>query len=387
MSEREEESMALGPGAPADPAGSAEPRLAESEPTGPANPEPADPGPSEPAAAAGELEPSVGRQLPGGRPTDLVVARLHLRVGLLGMARSELETLAGSAELDLPGILDLAEARWRTGDLRGAGEAAAAYLALAARGGLEPEGPVAHAIVAEAAALRGHDAEAAEAVAGAITILRAELDDPAALEPALDRLFAGIPPRGPWPEPEEARVAPVTMPRRLPWQLPSAEIAAEADQGTGVGSAEGPPEQVAPSPAVELLGEGLDALAASEPGRAAVALGLALRSDPGSAPDVIAAVEEAGALAGATGEAGADASSGRAGSAPDPGRASLAVVQGDALRAAGRDDEAALSYDLARRLAASGDEAAAEPETPPAVDQTQPPPASDEPGSGPLPGG
>lgn len=115
------------------------------------------------------------------------------------------------------------------------------------------------------------------------------------------------------------------------------------------------------SPADDLLGTGRDALAAAEPGRAAVALGLALRADAGSAPAVVAAVEEAGTLAAAVASGGADVAAGDAAPASDPALASLAVVHGDALRAAGRDDEAALAYDLARQLAAPGEEPAPSP--------------------------
>ena len=59
--------------------------------------------------------------------TALRLARLHLRTGMLRLARLELEQLAGAAALDTEGILDLAEVRWRTGDLRGAAEAAGAW--------------------------------------------------------------------------------------------------------------------------------------------------------------------------------------------------------------------------------------------------------------------
>ena len=62
------------------------------------------------------------------RGAELVLARVHLRMGSMGLARAELETLAGRNGLDDEGIRDLAEVRWRTGDLPGAGEAAAAYL-------------------------------------------------------------------------------------------------------------------------------------------------------------------------------------------------------------------------------------------------------------------
>ena len=68
------------------------------------------------------------------RAADLVLARLHLRLGSLGLARAELESMAGRNSLDDQGIRDLAEVRWRTGDLAGAGDAAAAYLEGAAGG-------------------------------------------------------------------------------------------------------------------------------------------------------------------------------------------------------------------------------------------------------------
>jgi hypothetical protein len=63
------------------------------------------------------------------RPIDLALARTHLRLGSLALARAELETLAGVGELDGAGQVDLAEARWRTGDLGRAGEAAVVALA------------------------------------------------------------------------------------------------------------------------------------------------------------------------------------------------------------------------------------------------------------------
>ena len=65
---------------------------------------------------AGPRRPSARR--------ELVLAHTHLRLGSLALARAELETLAGARRLDTPGLVDLAEARWRTGDLTGAGEAA-----------------------------------------------------------------------------------------------------------------------------------------------------------------------------------------------------------------------------------------------------------------------
>ena len=91
---------------------------------------------------------------PAPRLPDLVLARLHLRLGSLALARAELETLAGRDALDEDGLVDLAEARWRTGDIAGAGEAAVAALA-------DEEGPLlALVVAAEAAAARGRPTEA-----------------------------------------------------------------------------------------------------------------------------------------------------------------------------------------------------------------------------------
>ncbi|MBA2757423.1 MAG: hypothetical protein H0U37_08285, partial [Chloroflexi bacterium] len=88
-----------------------------------------------------------------GREADLLLAGVHLRLGSLALARSELEALAGRDGLDEPGLVDLAEARWRSGDLEGAGEAADAAIH-------DGEGPLLALIVAaEAAAARGRPTE------------------------------------------------------------------------------------------------------------------------------------------------------------------------------------------------------------------------------------
>ena len=69
------------------------------------------------------------------RAIELVLAHMHLRLASLALARVELETLAGLGGLDTQGLVDLAEVRWRTGDLVGAGEAAAAALPSSPGGG------------------------------------------------------------------------------------------------------------------------------------------------------------------------------------------------------------------------------------------------------------
>ena len=125
------------------------------------------------------------------RPADLVLARVHLRLGSLALARAELETLAGRDELDPDGLVDLAEARWRTGDLEGAGEAAAAALH-------DEDGPLLALIVAaEAAAARGRPSEARRLAERAL----------AATGGAIDPIFAGMPRAPVWP-PDAAAPAP-----------------------------------------------------------------------------------------------------------------------------------------------------------------------------------
>jgi hypothetical protein len=135
--------------------------------------------------------PRPSRRL--GRATDPAVdarlARLHLRLGQQELARAELEMLAGAGNLDSDGLLALAEARWRTGDLPGAGEAAQACLAAGRTDVL------AIVIAAEAMAALGRPGEARRLAGQALE----QADVP------LDAIFAGIPRSLIWPaDPSEA---------------------------------------------------------------------------------------------------------------------------------------------------------------------------------------
>ena len=132
-------------------------------------------------AAPGRASPE--RALLPRRAVDLALARAHLRLGSLTLARAELEGLADQGALDVPGQVDLAESRWRTGDLASAGEAAAVALAAG------DEGPVALAIAAEAASALGRPNEARRLA----TLALERLEGP------LDALFAGMPRSGVWP--------------------------------------------------------------------------------------------------------------------------------------------------------------------------------------------
>ena len=104
------------------------------------------------------------------RDPDLALARTHLRLGSLSLARVELETLAGLGTLDDEGIRDLAEARWRTGDLAGAGEAVGAWL----EG--HPDDILGLVIGAEAQAALGRPGEARRLAARALQSAAGSLD-------------------------------------------------------------------------------------------------------------------------------------------------------------------------------------------------------------------
>jgi hypothetical protein len=133
-------------------------------------------------ADQGQLAPA---SLPAAadRPIELRLAALHLRTGLLALARAELETSAGRGELDDAALLDLAEARWRTDDVTGAGEAAAAYFATGR------EDTLALVIATEATASLGRSTEARRLATRALA--RGDV--------SLDSIFLGIRPSSYWP--------------------------------------------------------------------------------------------------------------------------------------------------------------------------------------------
>ena len=114
-------------------------------------------------------------------------------MGSLALARAELESLAGRGMLDEPALLDLAEVRWRTGDLAGAGEAANALLAR------DRDDPLALVIAAESVSALGRPGEARRLAARALE----GIDGP------LDPLFAGIPRSLVWPADPVEDPAPV----------------------------------------------------------------------------------------------------------------------------------------------------------------------------------
>ena len=282
------------------------------------------------------------------------LARLHLRTGLLRLARAELEELAGDGRLAPDEVLDLAEARWRTGDLRGASDAAAAWLdagapetgapesgapeagapvggdgEVEAAGGWRASGrarALAHGLVAEGLTVRGRHEDAAVHVAAALDALRGGLVTgppsrpgarvaggrvpTASLEPALDAMFAGIPPRaGAWPV---------------------FELGGPADEAIPGPSRERPAPRVAASvtgdPAPDPIVAADERLRAGDDAAAAVLLMLALRSAPARASDVLERVDAALA------------------SRSD---AAMLLARAEALRSLGRHEAAAIAYAVA----------------------------------------
>jgi hypothetical protein len=260
------------------------------------------------------------------RAADLVLARIHLRLGSIGLARAELEAMAGRNSLDIDGIRDLAEARWRTGDLAGAGDAASAYLHE------RPDDPLALLITAEMQAHLGRPGEARR-IAGRVVDRSAG---------PVDRMFAGMPRSSIWPVEPGSRVEPAgtlfedvpTGPAWLGGGIPdlsaegamgddalAAARASAADhrpEGPGLWEHSATAAPILPDPA-ELLARGRAALDAARPGQAAAALALAIRAEPSLAPPVL------------------DLLAGR----QEP---VLALVRGDAHRIVGHEAEALRDY-------------------------------------------
>ena len=265
---------------------------------------------------------------PRTRTTELVLAHAHLRLGALALARVELETMATLGTLDEQGMVDLAEARWRTGDLTAAGEAATASL----RG--EVDDPVALVIASEAAASLGRPGEARRLAQRAMAMAGG----------TIDAIFAGMPRSAAWPPDadEPPPSAPTLFDRGpdLAATVEPDEAAAETASSATAAAAMPPAgpmtlgfwdddENVVPGPAdlpepAAALEAGRAALVAGSPEVAALHFGLALRLAPALAPAILEAT------AGARGPA-------------------IAIVRGDAYRAAGHEVEARNAYADAAR--------------------------------------
>jgi hypothetical protein len=236
-------------------------------------------------------------------------------MGQLSLARAELEALAGRGVLDEAALLDLAEARWRTGDLPGAGDAAATLLA---RG---RDDALAFLIAAESVAAHGRPGEARRLAGRAL----------AGITGSLDPVFAGMPRNPLWPD------DPASPPGLVPARGTDVGSSDAGHPGSAghpghpgssgrprhSGSALGADGPASPAAAESFAG-GRAALAGGDAGKAALRLSVALRLDPGYAEGVLEAI-------------GTDDH--------DPG---LDLVAGDALRLLGREAEALAAFDRVR---------------------------------------
>jgi tetratricopeptide (TPR) repeat protein len=187
---------------------------------------------------------------------DVRIARVHLRLGQLTLARAELEDLNRRELLDAASLAALAEARWRTGEVALAADAAQAHIDA---GGTDD---VALCIAAEAAAVDGRPDDA-----------RALMERLPASDPvALDALFAGMPRRAFWPAGPVDR-SPVVD--ETPTQAYRNLAAERRTKG-----------QLDPTAELSRARAELD----SRPDRAFLRLALVLRHDPTLAPLVLAAL-------------------------------------------------------------------------------------------------
>jgi hypothetical protein len=284
------------------------------------------------------------------RDPDLILAGLHLRLGALALARAELETLAGRDALDDDGLTDLAEVRWRTGDLVGAGEAAAAILD-------GDDGPVVALLVAAEAAMgRGRPSEArryadrATARAGAtLDVLFAGMPrspiwpaDPAALPPASAALF-DVPAVGPTTHPAATAVIASGPLSGGGGGAGSAAVVAgsiglwDADAGQDLDGPPGGPDLPIAGDELVLARAALDDDLAAD---AATHLALVVRLAPALAPAVLELIG-------------------------DDRRPELALVRGDAYRLVGLEAEARQAYaDVPRPAPRSRPSGAHQPDPP-----------------------
>ena len=297
--------------------------------------------------------PSADQAELAERAADARLARVHLRGGLLALSRASLEKMAGAGTLDREAMADLAEARWRSGDLQGAAEAARAHQSVA---GTEP---IATLILAEEQAMIGNDGSAlaqAQSVADRIG-------------GAFDVLFAMEPRSQLWPDPDDgwmpedadgpghwgllAGGSEVAHPTPATWRLrPVAQPTPALAEGAGVAAAVmgrggvvspgGPTTTAAIVMSGRRAGEELalidQAISAGDGLAASGRLAVLLRLDPALAPVILSAAD-------------------RAASAAAPGGADLAALQlvrGDAYRILGRDNEAAAAYQLAHQALGRG---------------------------------
>ena len=313
-------------------------------------PAPRPPTGSEPVPGTLDEEPAgTAAPAPADRPAELRVARLHLRTGSYALARAELEALAGAGRLDDEALLDLAEVRWRTDDLTGAGEAAAAYIASGR------VAVIALVVAAEATSALGRPGEARRLAARVLELV----------DGSIDPIFAGMPRSDVWPTTPAQRVPSVTVAGSA---IAGSPVAGGADRVPSAGVAVAAAGATAATPAATSAGAAATAPAASG-GAAILGAGVAVPMDAGPGvreagepmPDpaaelvaaraALAAGDRSGAairlsvvlrLAPALAPAVLDVA------AAEPGR-DFDLVRGDALRLVGRESQARRAFAAAAR--------------------------------------
>lgn len=269
------------------------------------------------------------------RSVDARLARLHLRGGLLALARAELERMAAAGTLDVSALADLAEVRWRNGDLMGAGQAASAHLAA---GGEEP---MAMIISAEALDHDGHLLDSRALAARALERVGGQVD----------RSFAGQPRSSVWPAagPTPQPLAPSTM----TWgglagerDVPDPDPDPDRSVWAAAAATSDPPALDVPDPdaCVELGRAAATELAAIEEAIAsqrltgvAERLGLLLRADGALAPLILVHADRAVTTS----------------RHDDPAAAALHLVRGDAYRELGRGSDATAAFQQSLRAVAA----------------------------------
>jgi hypothetical protein len=257
--------------------------------------------------------------------------------------------MAGAGTLDRDALADLAEVRWRSGDLEGAADAARAHQAALG------DEPLAALIIAEDLARRGQEEEA-NVIAGTVY---------ERVGGAIDVLFALEPRSDIWPTPDDSWMpTEATFPGRWGLLVGGSEVASPTagtweptplgaltsagafdeplPAGRGApGQPEGPTSTGAVVMGGRLAGEELEradhALAAGDVGSAIARLAVLLRLDPALAPIILSAADRAAAAAPAGRE-----------------RAAAHLVRGDAYRSLGRDNEAAAAYQQAHHALGTG---------------------------------
>ena len=262
--------------------------------------------------------------------------------------------MAGAGTLDREALADLAEVRWRSGDLEGAADAARAHQA---SGGAEP---LAALIIAEDLVSRGALADAR----GYVDYVIARVGG------AVDQLF-GLEPRSPaWPPPDDGWMAQgAELPGRFGLLVGGSEVASPTPQTwlpapldppastsvaiaaldqpapMGRGGAASPGGLRTTSATVisgRIAGHELETvdrlLAAGATGAAVTRLAVLLRLDPALAPVILSAADRAARLPPSSGS----------------DMPSLHLVRGDAYRILGRENEAADAYRQAHQALPPG---------------------------------